>query len=850
LLLTNRARGFIVAALAAAAALLLASAAEAAGRRVALVIGNAAYAWLPQLANSVNDSAKVRDTLREAGFDTFYGADLTRIDLEALIQRFFRAADNADITIVYYSGHGVQVGGDNFIVPVDTKLATPYDIEQQTVKVADIFNYVSLHSRAQLIFLDACRNNPFKIDRFWIGDTLKVADSRQGLARTDYGVGSLIAFSTEPGAVAYDGLGQLSPYTSALVRHITAPNEEIRRALTLVRREVIAATDGRQVPWENSALVDDVYLMQAPPAPSVPAMVRVSVPVGESPSILKLPRPQRASDDGFVVRIEQLPDQGKLLLDGKLLDSTRALAPEDLNHLSFDARGLAQGAIELVTYNVSDKWQQTARGVVAITVEAAPAATAASEAQDNARSSALASARAWFRTLDRLERSTPIGVGPVLLALDGPPPFAADNAQAILVAKTPDAGVLKLGDRAVTRGQQIALADLPKLAYQPAVGGEGLKDKIALELAGIPDSRISVAVAPALDGCDREAASPLDLQGVGAGKLPNEINATKAIAACERASRDYPGVPRFSYQLGRAQLAAGLNAEARASIATAAQAKHTRAIWELGNLEAFGAFGAADLEKANTYYRQCSDAGDAYCFLAYGRNLFYGRGITADPKHGIDLMLRAAELGHTYAMNELGYVFLYGRGAHVDKERGLRFYEAGAEREDIYSLNNLGLVYLRGTGRPADATKALSYFVRAANGGHPYAPTNLGRMARDGVGGPKDLVAAAKWLELAAERGDYWGALDRGRLATDGAVAARYFALAVSLNREGDNFDADKQAALALAKITPADKSRALEQLTAELGEDSIVPTGTTDDRLIQSQGRAWQKRNPRFDLF
>ena len=140
----------------------------------------------------------------------------------------------------------MQVAGDNFIVPVDAKLATPYDIEQQTFKVGDIFNYLAAHSRAQLIFLDACRNNPFKTDRYWIGDTLKTADAKAGLARADYGVGSLIAFSTEPGEVAYDGKASLSPYTTALVRHITAPNEEIRRALTLVRREVLAATDGLQ----------------------------------------------------------------------------------------------------------------------------------------------------------------------------------------------------------------------------------------------------------------------------------------------------------------------------------------------------------------------------------------------------------------------------------------------------------------------------------------------------------------------------------------------------------------------------------------------------------------------------
>ena len=270
-----------LAALAIGAAIGAADPACAASRRVALIIGNAAYASLPPLENSVNDATKVRDTLRDAGFETFFGANIGHLDIEELLRKFFRDVDNADIALIYYSGHGVQVAGDNFIVPVDAKLSTPYDIEQQTLKVGDIFNYLAAHSRAQVIFLDACRNNPFKIDRFWIGDTLKSANVKTGLARASYGVGSLIAFSTEPGAVAYDGEGKLSPYTSALVRHITAPNEEIRRALTLVRREVISATDGLQVPWENSSLTDDLYLMPAPPGPKAAAMVRVSVPAAK-----------------------------------------------------------------------------------------------------------------------------------------------------------------------------------------------------------------------------------------------------------------------------------------------------------------------------------------------------------------------------------------------------------------------------------------------------------------------------------------------------------------------------------------------------------------------------------------
>jgi TPR repeat protein len=831
-------------ALIAAAALAVVAcpldAALAASRRVALIIGNADYAALPQLKNSVNDAAKVRDTLRDAGFETFFGANVTHLQIEDLLRKFFRDIDNADIATIYYSGHGVQVAGDNFIVPVDAKLATPYDIEQQTFKVGDIFNYLTAHSRAQVIFLDACRNNPFKTDRYWIGDTLKAANVKAGLARVNYGVGSLIAFSTEPGAVAYDGNGALSPYTTALVRHITAPNEEIRRALTLVRREVIAATDGLQVPWENSALTDDLYLQPAPPGPKVSPMVRLNVAPGQI-TPLRIPQPTVSSDEGLAIRIEQGPDQGRLLIDGKPLDRSQPLSAADFERLSFDATNLKPDAIGLMTYTVTDRWAQSAQGVLAVTVEAAPAAPAAPSRDLGAEAAAALS------QLNRRSAQPTVAVGPVDLRLAVAP---VEGAPPVTIERAPTLGVLRLGDRTLSARQQFAYADLGRLAYQPSVGSESRKDSFVLALAGRTKAAATVAVVPALDPCDREAASPLDLQGVGPGKLPNEIDPARAISACERAVAEYPTVARFAYQLGRAEMAKGQTAEAKKLIEQAAAAKHTRAIWELGNLEAFGALAPANPVKANVYYKRCSDAGDAYCELAYGRNLFFGRGAPLDRRTGLTLMLRAAALGHTYAMNELGYIFLYGKGQPVDKERGIRFYEAGAERDDIYSLNNLGLVYLRGLGRRADPAKALAYFTRAAAGGHPFAPTNLGRMARDGVGGPKDLRAAARWFELAAQRGDYWGALDRARMESDKAVAAKFLSLAVSLNRQDDNFDSEKQAQKLLDALPPADLKKALDQLAAELGANAIAPGESVEAQLIETQARAWRSRNPRFDLF
>ena len=819
-------------------ALCLSGGAEAASRRVALVIGNAAYVSLPPLANSTNDAAKVRDTLRDAGFETFYGVNLGRLQTEALMRQFLRDADGAEIAAIYYSGHGVQLAGENFMVPVDAKLATPYDIEQQTLKVGDIFNYLTAHSRAQLIFLDACRNNPFQSDRYWIGDTLKSAEAKEGLARVNYGVGSLIAFSTEPGAAAYDGAGALSPYTTALVRHITTPNEEIRRALTLVRREVIAATGGKQVPWENSALTDDLYLMPAPPAPKVAPMVRVSAAPGRrtllSAAAAALQR--RRADD---------PHRASARTRQAARRRRPARSPARPRRCGIRASRLRRRGPVGGRHRARHLCRHRQMG-----------AERARRAGDHHRRGArpcragARSRRAGCRGARPFQRPQRRAAGRRRPRQPSPRRRARRGRPGLVVARAPTFGVLRLGDRTLGARQQIAFADLDKVAYQPTVGSDGRKDSFALALAGRERALATVAVAPTLDACDREAASPLDLQGVGSGKLPNEIDAARATGACERAVAAYPNVARFVYLLGRAQLAAGKTAEAKRLMEQAAAAKHTRATWELGNLEAFGALGPSDLVKANVYYKQCAEAGDAYCALAYGRNLFYGRGVAQDRKAGLDLMLRAAALGHTYAMNELGYIFLYGKGMPVDQERGIRFYESGAERDDIYSLNNLGLVYLHGTGRKADAAKALALFTRASAGGHPYAPTNLGRMARDGIGGPKDLRAASRWFELAAERGDYWGALDRARLETDNATAARYLALAVSLNREGDNYDPDGLARQTLDKLAPADLKKALDQLASALGPAAIAPGASLRELLVETQGRAWRIRNPRFDLF
>ncbi len=316
----------------------------ASGKRVALVIGQAAYESLPRLENTTNDAEAVRGAMQNAGFEVYFGVDLKRVPFEELLKRFYRAADGAEIALVYYSGHGVQVGGANYIVPVDAQLSTAYDIELQTLNVDDIFEYLNAHTSAQLIFLDACRTNPFHIQKYWIADTLKPIGQTTGLARSAANIGTLIAFSTEPGKIAYDGTGPTSPYTTAFVRHIATPNQEIRQALTQIRRDVIAATGGKQVPWENSSLAEDVYLVRAPSPPAVPPMVRIDASDPTRPIPMHLPEPLAENGGPLKVQIDRLPEQGRLLLNDRPLDKTAALTAADLDKLSYDPAGGGGGA--------------------------------------------------------------------------------------------------------------------------------------------------------------------------------------------------------------------------------------------------------------------------------------------------------------------------------------------------------------------------------------------------------------------------------------------------------------------------------------------------------------------------
>jgi uncharacterized caspase-like protein len=224
--------------------------------RIALVIGNSDYNNVSFLPNAAKDARDVSSTLRGLGFQVIDGFDLTRAEMLSRAQEMQRRLSPDDVALFYFSGHGVQLGSENFIIPVDASGTTAEMLRDSSVSLQTILAEMEQKADRNIIILDACRNNPFKLDEA----TRAVGGTSRGLAKVDAGVGSFIAFSTQPGNVALDGQGANSPFTEALLKHLPSIEDDLHEVMRKVRRDVVDATDSSQIPWENSSLIDRIYL--------------------------------------------------------------------------------------------------------------------------------------------------------------------------------------------------------------------------------------------------------------------------------------------------------------------------------------------------------------------------------------------------------------------------------------------------------------------------------------------------------------------------------------------------------------------------------------------------------------
>lgn len=255
----HRTRAIMAALLAlvlATAVQLFAIVAASASERVALVIGNSAYSFAPKLKNPRNDAEALAASLNRLDFRVIKGIDADRFTMRTLVRAFSTELKGAKIGLFYYAGHGLQLNGKNYLIPVDAKLESEVDLDFEAMDINFVLRQMERDDRVNIVLLDACRNNPLS-DKLARSMGARSVYLGRGLARIETGVGSLVAFSTQPGNVALDGKGANSPFAKALLDNIEAPGVDIEVLMRRVREEVIKVTDGHQVPWTNSSLVGD-----------------------------------------------------------------------------------------------------------------------------------------------------------------------------------------------------------------------------------------------------------------------------------------------------------------------------------------------------------------------------------------------------------------------------------------------------------------------------------------------------------------------------------------------------------------------------------------------------------------
>ncbi|WP_315756616.1 MULTISPECIES: caspase family protein [unclassified Bradyrhizobium] len=270
--------------------MVLTAEAAKADRRVAFVVGNGAYKSVAQLPNPPVDAKAMAATLRNVGFDVVEGTNLTRDKMTEKLLDFGRKAQGADIAVFYYAGHGIAIAGTNYLLPVDADLKSEMDVKLGSAINIDVtLDQTMGDAKVKLVFLDACRDNPFAA-KIKSNSPTRSVSVQTGLAEMKSGEGTLIAFATGPGQTALDGeAGANSPFTRALISHIAQPGIEIQQAMTAVRAQVNEETSKGQLPWGHTNLIGAVYLnpaaapaATAATAGTTPAVATATVTAGEA----------------------------------------------------------------------------------------------------------------------------------------------------------------------------------------------------------------------------------------------------------------------------------------------------------------------------------------------------------------------------------------------------------------------------------------------------------------------------------------------------------------------------------------------------------------------------------------
>ncbi len=712
-------------------------------KRYALVIGNSSYSVIPALPNARADADVMAEFLRSQDYVVHHHSDITKRAFEDALRRILFDVDKDTEVVVFYAGHGFQIGSENYLVPVDADLDSIYDIPFETVSLSSLVSIVGARARLQVVILDSCRDNPFigRSALTALGSDLR--ETKTGFASLSAPLNSMLMYSTAPGALAFDGEGENSPFTAALIEEATAaPDEEIKDIYEGVRRSVYEATGGRQIPWDSSTLIEPASFgigaalsrplavrstgtgvtrglaRVAPDAPetvvtvaddtAVTAVIDADfvpeVEIGPAlRAVLQIP-------PGGDVTLSRGPDTGRLVLpddDGRQIDAMdRVLSAEDVERLI-----LVNTSVQVPALSLDD----------AVLLDGLAVTTTAGEQSIALR---LGVTPCDFHAGDHLD---PDGMGVTRYPNEIEPETALAVCDAA-IAQSPNEGRFHY-----QKGRALlALKDLAgaKEAFTTARDLGHARGWYALGLVAFEEARAEGRVID--------------------GKAPEDVLAFYARGTDE-------GDPYAFYSLGRQLMRFGgtdaLEVEGYDLVQRSLEVGHTFAMNDLASFYLNPDNAYFDGERGLRYLRESASRGDIYGFNSLGIAHYRGRaGLEVDDAQAYELFRQASDNGHPTAPFNIARMYRDGRAPDgPDLGQAISWFEEGLTRGHARSGATAAILILTEQPKGFSTFDAAAFAAKGATlGANRYTVQSDEVLA---ALSPRDLNGGAQMLmaELGAD---------------------------------------------------------------------------------------------------
>ncbi|KQS96532.1 hypothetical protein ASG68_16675 [Rhizobium sp. Leaf453] len=694
-----------------------------AAKRVALLIGNEKYEATSQLNNPANDVELMKQSFEDAGFDTVTTVhDVDRGSMVKALRDFEDTATGADVAIIYYSGHGMEMNGENFLLPVDVSLKTDKDVEDEAIPLDRVQRSLEGATRLKLVILDACRNNPFEQSMTRSISTRAVS---RGLARVEpESADLLVAFASKAGTVAMDGEGKNSPFATALSKYLTEPGVDVRIALGKVRDEVVSATNREQEPFVYGSLGGAQIFLN---------IKEVNINVTNNGNTQEVsPNGQSAAAADWQ-NIRDLADKDlievfltkhgsdpvyKMLAEKKLkLLEEAAQTSVTPDEIAWEALKQSTDAAALTRFleRYPDSKHKAEAEVQIAALEPKKGLNISQTGKDT-----QASRDCYLLAGEPQSMPGFLGVG--FPKIDS---SRALTACAQAVNENPDDMMLvNMLGRAQDAGRNYVDA---RANYQKAADGGNMYALTNLAWFSIYGT----------DGpVDIEKGKSMFEQAAGAG------NAYAQASLGWLYREGYGGVPQ-DY------------AEALRLYTASANQGYANAMATLGWFYREGNGVPKDFDQSLSWYQKAAEGGDANAMSSLGWAYQNGLGTTQDYLEAKKWYEKAANVGDSYSMALLGWFYDVGNGVPQDYAQARNWYEMAANAGSAYAMGNLSRLYDFGLGTKADPKEAVRWAAASVEGGDP---SKLNEMKTS----PNNFTPAfRKEIQaLLRDRGFYSGPLD------------------------------------------------------------------------------------------